>query len=209
MPLTCAASTRSYKLCGPSIICKQLHKIQDQAAQLTSVIRKRRLQWFDHLQPMNMDRIPNKLYHWKPTHGKRRFGRPRHHGERSSRMTSTKWTCSGLQTRQRLQQGVDYVEASLQSGSQYSNARCCPVSKHLQQQSTWIILCTWITLEFTATHLPSKFRMYPSGSFKICFAFIGMSLAHIFTPIGGVLFVFLCLSGVSCIFSALRCYSLK
>ena len=26
---------------------------------------------------------------------------------------------------------------------------------YLQQQSIWIILCIWITLEFTATHLPS------------------------------------------------------
>ena len=26
---------------------------------------------------------------------------------------------------------------------------------YIQQQSTWIILCTWITLEFTATHLLS------------------------------------------------------
>ena len=45
--------------------------------QLSSVIRKRRLQWFGHLQRMDMNRIPRKLYHWKPTHGKRRAGRPK------------------------------------------------------------------------------------------------------------------------------------
>ena len=45
--------------------------------QLTSVVRKRRLQWFDHVQRMDMDRIPKKVYTWKPVHGKRRPGRPK------------------------------------------------------------------------------------------------------------------------------------
>ena len=45
--------------------------------QLTAVIRKRRLQWFGHLQRMDMSRIPKKLYNWKPVHGKRKRGRPK------------------------------------------------------------------------------------------------------------------------------------
>ena len=45
--------------------------------QLTSVIRKRRLQWFGHLQRMNQDRIPKRLYLWKPTHGRCKPGRPK------------------------------------------------------------------------------------------------------------------------------------
>ena len=45
--------------------------------QLTSVIRRRRLQWFGHVQRMDMDRIPKKAYTWKPVHGKRRPGRPK------------------------------------------------------------------------------------------------------------------------------------
>ena len=39
---------------------------------LTAVIRKCRLQWFGHLQRMDVDRIPKKLCFWKPSHGKRR-----------------------------------------------------------------------------------------------------------------------------------------
>ena len=35
--------------------------------QLTVVIRKHRLQWFGRLQRMDMDRIPKKLYVWKPS----------------------------------------------------------------------------------------------------------------------------------------------
>ena len=45
--------------------------------QLTSVIRRRRLQWFGHVQRMDMYRIPKKAYTWKPVHGKRRPGRPK------------------------------------------------------------------------------------------------------------------------------------
>ena len=45
--------------------------------QLTSVIRKRRLKWFGHVQRMDASRIPRRLYSWNPTHGRRRRGRPR------------------------------------------------------------------------------------------------------------------------------------
>ena len=44
---------------------------------LSNTIRKRRLQWFGHLQRMDSNRIPKRLYQWTPTHGKRRCGRPR------------------------------------------------------------------------------------------------------------------------------------
>ena len=44
--------------------------------QLTSVIRKRRLKWFGHVQRMDASRIPRRLYSWNPTHGRRR-GQPR------------------------------------------------------------------------------------------------------------------------------------
>ena len=44
---------------------------------LSNTIRKRRLQWFGHLQRMDNNRIPKRLYQWTPTHGKRRPGRPR------------------------------------------------------------------------------------------------------------------------------------
>ena len=45
--------------------------------QLTAIIRKRRPKWFCHLQRMDMNRIPKQLYFWKPTHGRRKPGRPR------------------------------------------------------------------------------------------------------------------------------------
>ena len=45
--------------------------------QLTHLIRKRRLQWFGHVQRMDNTRLPLKLYRWTPTHGKRKPGRPR------------------------------------------------------------------------------------------------------------------------------------
>ena len=44
---------------------------------LSNTIRKRRLQWFGHLQPMDNNRIPKRLYQWTQTHGKRRSGCPR------------------------------------------------------------------------------------------------------------------------------------
>ena len=45
--------------------------------QLTNILRKRRLKWFGHVLRMDKDRAPKMLYLWKPTHGKRRRGRPR------------------------------------------------------------------------------------------------------------------------------------
>ena len=45
--------------------------------QLSSIIRQRRLQWFGHLQRMDVNRLPLKMYRWMPTHGKRKPGRPR------------------------------------------------------------------------------------------------------------------------------------
>ena len=44
-------------------IVSQLHKIQDDAAKLTTVIRKRNLQRFGTLQRMDVDRIPKKMSH--------------------------------------------------------------------------------------------------------------------------------------------------
>ena len=43
--------------------------------QVTVVIRKLHLQWFGHIQGMDMDHIPKKLYLWKPAHEKRWPGR--------------------------------------------------------------------------------------------------------------------------------------
>ena len=45
--------------------------------QLSNAIKKRRLQWFGHLQRMNVTRLPLNLYRWTPYHGKRKPGRPR------------------------------------------------------------------------------------------------------------------------------------
>ena len=45
--------------------------------QLSNVIKKRRLQWFGHLQRMDVTRLPLKLYRWIPYHGKRKPGRSR------------------------------------------------------------------------------------------------------------------------------------
>ena len=45
--------------------------------QLTNIIRNRRLKWFGHVLRMDPGRIPRTLYLWKPTHGKRKRGRPR------------------------------------------------------------------------------------------------------------------------------------
>ena len=49
--------------------------------QLTNLIRNRRLKWFGHLLRMDSNRIPKRLHLCKPSHGRRRRGRPR-----------TKWT---------------------------------------------------------------------------------------------------------------------
>ena len=45
--------------------------------QLTNLIRNRRLKWFGHLLRMDSNRIPKRLHLWKPSHGRRRRGRPR------------------------------------------------------------------------------------------------------------------------------------
>ena len=45
--------------------------------QLSNIIKKRRLQWFGHLQRMDASRLPLKLYRWTPYHGQRKPGRPR------------------------------------------------------------------------------------------------------------------------------------
>ena len=44
--------------------------------QLSNIIKKRRLQWFGHLQRMDASRLPPKLYRWTPYHGQRKPGRP-------------------------------------------------------------------------------------------------------------------------------------
>ena len=40
--------------------------------QLLMVIRKRRLQWFGHIQRMDSQPIPRRVYFWNPLHGKQR-----------------------------------------------------------------------------------------------------------------------------------------
>ena len=45
--------------------------------QLTNLIRNCRLKWFGHLLRMDINRIPKRLHLWKPSHGRRRRGRPR------------------------------------------------------------------------------------------------------------------------------------
>ena len=77
MPLTCAASARSYGLYGHKHSTNCSIRSRTRQPQLTAVIRKRRLQWFGQIQRMDMDRIPKKLYLWKPAHGKRKPGRPK------------------------------------------------------------------------------------------------------------------------------------
>ena len=44
---------------------------------ISKFIGNGRLRWFGHLIRMPEDRVPNKLYHWVPSHGKRSRGRPR------------------------------------------------------------------------------------------------------------------------------------
>ena len=44
---------------------------------ISKFIGNGRLRWFGHLIRMPEDRVPNKLYHWVPDHGKRSRGRPR------------------------------------------------------------------------------------------------------------------------------------
>ena len=55
---------------------KCVHSLTKQPA-LSNNIRKHRLQWFGHLQRMDNNRIPKRLYQWTPTHGKLRSGRRR------------------------------------------------------------------------------------------------------------------------------------
>ena len=45
--------------------------------QLTNIIKKRRLQWFGHLQRMDASRLTLRLYQWNPNHRQRKPGRPR------------------------------------------------------------------------------------------------------------------------------------
>ena len=52
-------------------------RLRTSQPQLTRTIRKRRLQWFGHVQRMNNTRLPLKLYRWTPLHGQRKQGRPR------------------------------------------------------------------------------------------------------------------------------------
>ena len=52
-------------------------RLKTSQPQLTRTIRKRRLQWFGHVQRMNNTRLPLKLYRWTPLHGQRKQGRPR------------------------------------------------------------------------------------------------------------------------------------
>ena len=44
---------------------------------ISKFIGNGRLRWFGHLVRMPEDRVPNRLYHWVPSHGKRSRGRPR------------------------------------------------------------------------------------------------------------------------------------
>ncbi|XP_072041140.1 uncharacterized protein [Amphiura filiformis] len=60
--------------------------------QLTSVIRKRRLQWFGHLQRMDGDRTPRGSIIGSQPMGNANLVVLRHHGETSSTETSQGWT---------------------------------------------------------------------------------------------------------------------
>ena len=76
--------------------------------RLAAVVGKgRRLRLFGHMRRMDMDRIPKKLYLWKPAHGKRRPGQPKTsasgHPERHQQ------NGLGLDCR-RGREGADYVE---------------------------------------------------------------------------------------------------
>lgn len=44
---------------------------------ISAFIGNGRLRWFGHVVRMPEDRVPNRLYNWVPTHGKRSRGRPR------------------------------------------------------------------------------------------------------------------------------------
>ena len=57
--------------------------------QLSSVIKKHRLQWFGHLQRMDVTRLPLKLYRWTPYHGKKIQADPGQLRKMSSNVT---WT---------------------------------------------------------------------------------------------------------------------
>ena len=44
---------------------------------ISAFIGNGRLRWFGHVVRMPEERVPNRLYHWAPIHGKRSRGRPR------------------------------------------------------------------------------------------------------------------------------------
>ena len=58
-------------------LVSQLHKMQDEAAKLTTVIGKCNPQRFGPIQRMDVDCFPEKLSHWNQAHGKERPGRPK------------------------------------------------------------------------------------------------------------------------------------
>ena len=123
MYVTCFASTRS---CGSWFqhITNSSIRSRTKQPQLTAVIRKCHLQWFGHLQQMDMDCIPNLR---KPAHRKRRTGRPKTSWQKVIQKNISKMDlgCWGRGCRK----GADYVEVSFRSGSKCSNARCWPVRK--------------------------------------------------------------------------------
>ena len=55
---------------------KHIRSVTKQPQQ-TNLIRNHRLKWFGHLLRMDSNRIPRRLHLWKPSHGRRRRGRPR------------------------------------------------------------------------------------------------------------------------------------
>ena len=67
-------------------------RLKTKQPQLTRTIRKRRLQWFGHIQRMNATRLPLRLYKWTPLHGQRKKGR---HGKMSSDGTWTPYIPDG------------------------------------------------------------------------------------------------------------------
>ena len=44
---------------------------------ISAFVGNGRLRWFGHVVRMPEERVPNRLYHWAPIHGKRSRGRPR------------------------------------------------------------------------------------------------------------------------------------
>ena len=129
-PLTCMRCQRKILLVlWSQHITNSSIRFRNKRPQLTAVIRKRCLQCFGHLHRMNMDRIPNKLYHWKPSHGKIRPG------ERSKKKKKKKkrhqqndlgWNVEEAEfaTRERIM----WRHLSSQAVSAVMH-RCCPVSK--------------------------------------------------------------------------------